>query len=220
LTLFSRKDWYALKGLLVIAPNIPDKHESNVNITLREAAFDVYSDVIRRITGKSMNSTSLSPFAIYTFDSTWALIQTLSKIRDDQPLPSLTNASRCFDRTLINGMYYEHYLNNINFNGISGHVRFMKNVSNDRVDGILYALYNAQWVHENHLHTGDSLHFTQPMIWRQLKRTWENTSNSTEVSIIWPGVRNEGVPSDSQKLRGKNEQMCLLINWICINDRR
>lgn len=154
--------------------------------------------------GTTTDLTKISPFAMYTFDATWMLIRSLHKLSQEDSIPQMTKTSRCFDNVIKNASKYLAYLKDTNFFGISGAVQYDKNISNNRKEGVLYGLYNAQRVVSSTLSFSFKLKFVVPLVWCQINNKWNNYTDSMKYSIIWPDKKFNHVPTDYPQLSGRS----------------
>lgn len=152
--------------------------------------------------GTPKDLTKISPFAMYTFDATWMLIQSLNKLSQDDSLPQMTETLRCFDNVISNASKYLTYLKETNFHGISGAVQFDKTRSNNRKEGVFYGLYNVQRLVSSALSSSFILKFVVPMVWCHINNKWNNYTNPMKYSIIWPDKKADHIPTDYPQLSG------------------
>jgi ABC-type branched-subunit amino acid transport system substrate-binding protein len=187
-----------LEGILAVVPIIGNGSAFEVNETLQKEAFDVWHNSPKDKDSFPEDLSAVSPFAMYTFDATWTLIQALNKSSFDKSSPSMEGSPHCFDSSLKNYSNYHMYLKNTHFLGVSGIIQFSKNNSNDRVDGAFYALYNMQQKEQKNSITK----YKQIMTWYETSRSWKSSTGEDKINIIWPGGEFEKVPTDYPQLRG------------------
>ena len=137
---------------------------------------------------------------MYTFDAVWTLIQALSRLAAHEVLPSIINRSNCFKKSLQNHDCYYRYLKETRFAGVSGQVQFSKNQSNDRVNGIYYALYTIQRSRSIASMVDLSLKYARLMVWSEPTRAWLNDSSN----MIWLNQTDQKTSNDYPKLKGEH----------------
>ncbi len=203
---FKQSVWSNLEGILAVVPIIGDESVYGVNQTLQKEAFDVWRNSPKDQKSLPEDLSTVSPFAMYTFDATWALIQALNKSSFDKNSPSMVQSPHCFESLLKNDSTYHTYLKNTRFLGVSGIVQFSKNNSNDRVDGTSYDLINLQ--QKNNI-KNRKLEYKQIMTWYQTNRTWNCCDNQNKTNIIWPGGEFQKVPTDYPQLQGEEKNQLI-----------
>ena len=132
----------ALIGMLSVEP----APSNEINGSLLTAAYEMW----KRYEPQSFpGENNVDPYALFAFDATWLLIQSLERIcpddTHDQPRPclSLRNSSFCFDGELVNSTALLHQISTIKFLGVSGPIGFDAN-GVDRIRGIHYIARNAR----------------------------------------------------------------------------
>jgi hypothetical protein len=144
------------------------------------------------------NESSISSFAMFTFDAAWTLIQALSKtsLNDESSLsPWFVSSSYCFNSSLEKANEYHEYLKKTQFLGISGPVAFSNKDSNDRVGGAYYVLKNLQYKYKQ-------LRYVRVMRWDDEATTENgNWKNLTGRQIVWPNGSKE-IPKDYPQIQG------------------
>ena len=140
---------------------------------------------------------------MYTFDATWILIQALSKLSLNDSLPYWNRSTSCFRSFLKNYSTFHQHMENSHFAGLTGLVQFSKNSSNDRSEGVLYALQNMWYIRSNSTAAKAEVKRVEPMIWCQLLGEWEDVPGLGKKSIVWPNRSDETVPPDYRQLRGE-----------------
>jgi ABC-type branched-subunit amino acid transport system substrate-binding protein len=199
---FKRSDWPKLEGILAVVPVIDNERASGINETLQKEAFDIWRNSPKDKDSFPEDLSTVSPYAMYTFDAAWALIQALNKSSFDKNSPSMEQSPHCFDSLLKNYSNYHMYLKSTRFSGVSGIIQFSKNNSNDRVDGASYGLYNMQQKQQKNNITKRKLGYKQVMTWYETSRSWKSSTGEDTINIIWPGGEFEKVPTDYPQLRG------------------
>lgn len=184
-----------MSGILIVKPIISTGNIFQVNETLQKEALGIWCNSSQDNSTCPENISDVSTFAMYTFDAAWTLIQALNKSLFDKSLPSMERSNHCFNSVLKNSNNYHMHLRNTKFLGVSGIVQFSKNVSNDRLEGACYALYNMQMRKNKPKHK-------KIMIWYGTTHRWVNTTDEDKISITWPGNEPNKIPTDYLQLRG------------------
>ena len=189
-------------GTLFVLPFISSDSTAGVNQTLRRAAFEVWRNMSTKRWHYPRNISNVSPFALYTFDATWTLIEALKKLSSEDEIPSLKKMARCFDSHLTNSSDYDANLKLTNFSGVSGRIQFSKNQSNDRVNSTSYTLSNLQDKRSSSPPEQSKLAFESVMTWSDAHCKWSNDLKKNKTLIIWPGRVTASWPTDYPVLRG------------------
>ncbi len=191
-----------MEGILAVVPIIGNGSAFGVNETLQKEAFDIWRNSPTDKNSFPEDLSAISPFAMYTFDAAWALIQALNKSSFDKNSPSMEESPHCFHSLLKNYSKYHMYLDNTRFLGVSGIVQFSKNNSNNRIDGAFYALYNMQQKGQKNSTGKQKPIYKQIMTWYETSHSWSSCTGEDKINIIWPGGEFEKVPTDYPQLRG------------------
>jgi hypothetical protein len=211
-----------LEGLLTVIPmevgsdNNNNDNSLNINKTL-------YRDALIAWLNSSDDQEvyphhdNISPFAMFAFDATWTLIQALTKtsFNGQSSIPSFNSSSYCFNSSLENSILYYKYLKETDFLGISGHISFSNNNSNDRVTGVNYVLKNFQLDKNKH----------QPKYENIMKWSGEPADkngkwhNFTGQYIVWPDG-SQNTPADYPQIRGKRKSYYTFFSSHFRNTRR
>ena len=112
----------------------------NIHETLREEAFAAWLESPDDKHHVVSDASNTSPYALHTFETTWAFIQALNKLTSIDDLPSMATSSCSFDNILHNRQPFLQNLISTYFTGVSGIVHFPLSDSNDRVDDAAYTL--------------------------------------------------------------------------------
>ncbi len=83
-------------------PIVCNSSDCDVNETLRKEAFDAWHNSSDYNNEFPEDLSAVSPFAMYTFDAVWTLIQALHKSSLDNKSPSIERSPHCFDNLLKN----------------------------------------------------------------------------------------------------------------------
>jgi predicted outer membrane repeat protein len=191
-----------LEGILAVVSSIGNGSAFGVNETLQKEAFDIWRNSSEDKDSFPEDLSAVSPFAMYTFDAAWTLIQALNKSSFDKNSPSMEESPHCFNSLLKNYSKYHMYLENTHFLGVSGIIQFSKNKSNDRIGGAFYALVNIQQKGQTNGITKRKPRYKQVMIWYETSHSWKSSTGEDKINIIWPGDEFEKVPTDYPQLRG------------------
>jgi hypothetical protein len=97
---FQPTDWYKLEDILAVVPVIGNGSAFGINEILQKEAFDVCHNSPKDKNSFPKDLSSISPFAMYTFDAVWAFIQELNKSSFDKNSPSMEKSPHCFDSLL------------------------------------------------------------------------------------------------------------------------
>ncbi|CAF3561467.1 unnamed protein product [Rotaria sp. Silwood1] len=174
---FKQRFHQNLIGILLMKPTIGSVVNASINATLLNAAYSIWQQYEPESFPGSMN---VDYYALFAFDATWTLIQSLqqlcaSKINSSSCL-SFVNAADCFGHRFINSKLLLDAVTRTEFLGISGPIQFNVNVT-DRITGLYYSAKNAQ-PSSNGLHFVPILEYSHPGDWR---------ISTQENIIIWPG---------------------------------
>ncbi|CAF1518103.1 unnamed protein product [Rotaria sordida] len=149
-----------------------------INATLLNAAYSIWQQYVPESFPGSMN---VDNYALFAFDATWTLIQSLqqlcaSKINISSSCLSFIGSSYCFDRRFIHSKLLSDAVSRTEFLGVSGPIQFSFNVT-DRITGLYYSAKNAQ-PSSNGLSFVPVLEYFHPSDWR---------IPTKENIIIWSG---------------------------------
>ncbi|CAF4196559.1 unnamed protein product [Rotaria sp. Silwood2] len=183
-----------LVGMLTVEPTVANVLHASINTTLLNAAYNIWKQYEPET---FPNSTKVNYYALFAFDATWLLIQSLKELcsktaYSSSPCISFINSSFCFDRHFLNTNSFFNIINNMTFLGVSGPIQFNTNVT-DRIDGSYYLARNSQF-------SSNRLNFV-PILKYSSHDGWQEYSK--EHVIIWP--KNSLIPpTSSAKLAGVN----------------
>ncbi|CAF3902722.1 unnamed protein product [Rotaria sp. Silwood2] len=183
-----------LIGMLLIEPTIGSAVNAPINTTLLNAAYSIWQEYEPESFPGLMN---VDYYALFAFDATWTLIQSLqrlceSKINNSFSCLSFVGSSNCFDHRFIHSDSLLDAVSRTEFLGVSGPIQFSVNVT-DRIIGLYYSAKNAQ-PSLNGLNFVPILEYCHPGDWR---------TPSKENVIIWPGNTLQ-YPSCQAILEGVN----------------
>ena len=166
---------HALIGMLSVEP----APSSNINESLLTAAYEMW----KRYEPQSFpGENNVDPYALFTFDATWLLIQSLQRLcpddTHDQSRPCLPfrNSSFCFDRQLVNSTSLLEQISATTFLGVSGLIAYDSNGA-DRVHCNHYVTRNAQPSSKG-VRFVPVLNYSDAGEWHLFKSTHD---------ILWPG---------------------------------
>ncbi|CAF1216226.1 unnamed protein product [Rotaria magnacalcarata] len=204
---FKQYDLTKLAGVLAVVHIIGNSSTSGVNETLQKEAFDAWRNLSYEKKKVPEQLSDVSPFAMYTFDATWALIQALNKSSIDKKSPSMYKASSCFDSLLQNYTTYFDYLQTTRFFGVSGIVDFSKNDLNENNHGGMYVLYSVQ---SKTNHKRKEVINKEIMTWHETSHSWTNYTNPDKLNITWPRNPIGKVPTDYPQLQGQHLRILVI----------
>ncbi|CAF1267249.1 unnamed protein product [Rotaria sordida] len=197
---FNQTMYNKLIGMLILEPIIGSVVNAPFNTTLLNAAYQIWEQYEPET---FPGSTKVNYYALFAFDATWTLIQSLQQFcstykNSSSPCISIVNNSFCFDRHLLNATSFLNTISTTEFLGVSGPVKFSANVT-DRIDGIYYIIRNVQ-PSTNNLELVPVLQWSHSDNWK--------TYTQSDV-IIWPG--NTLVPPTGfARLEGINLRICII----------
>ena len=182
-------------GMLTVEPVSAQMLNAPINHSLLKSAYEIW----QRYEPESFPGPGdVDQYALFAFDATWLLIQSLqhfcssTSTGPDYSAPCIlfAESSFCFDRQLFNSTSFLERVSDTAFFGVSGPVGYRRN-GTDRIDGIHYVVQNCQA-------TSTGLHFV-PVLTYTMTDGWQAYENTND--IIWPG-RSYDVPSGRAVLAG------------------
>ncbi|CAF5099657.1 unnamed protein product, partial [Rotaria sp. Silwood1] len=191
---FNQTFYPNLIGMFLIEPAVGSVVNAPINATLLNAAYSIWQQYEPESFPGSIN---VDNYALFAFDATWTLIQSLqqlcaSKINISSSCLSFIGSSYCFDRRFIHSKLLLDAISRTEFLGVSGPIQFSSNVT-DRITGLYYSAKNAQ-LSSNGLNFVPVLEYFHPSNWRIPIK---------ENVIIWPG-NTLTQPSGGAILQGVN----------------
>ncbi|CAF2960237.1 unnamed protein product [Rotaria sp. Silwood2] len=167
-----------LIGMILIEPVVGSVVNAPYNLTLLNDAYSIWQQYEPETFPTSMN---VDYYALFAFDATWSLIQSLqqlcsSTINNVSSCLSFAASSFCFDSRFVQSDLLLSELDTTEFLGVSGPVKFSDNMT-DRINGSYYSLKNVQ-PSVNGLNFVSVLEYSDPGNWRV---------PIIENFIIWPG---------------------------------
>ncbi|CAF3623469.1 unnamed protein product [Rotaria sp. Silwood1] len=167
-----------LIGMLTIEPTTGNVLNAPTNTTLLNAAYNIWKQYEPET---FPNSTDVDCYALFAFDATWLLIQSLKEFcsksaNSSSSCISFIHSSSCFDGYFLNSNSFFDTINRMTFLGVSGPVQFNINVT-DRINGSYYVAQNSQ-------PSSNGINFV-PVLKYSDHDGWQEYSE-TRV-LIWPG---------------------------------
>ncbi|CAF2589161.1 unnamed protein product [Rotaria sp. Silwood2] len=119
-------------------------------------------------------STKVNFYALFAFNATWSLIQSLDKLcstmrNDSSSYVSFTESSLCFHRRFVHSDLLLNTLSRTDFLGVSGPIKFTSNTT-DRINGSHYYVQNVQRS-SNGLNFVPVLEYVDSDDWKMFKDT-------------------------------------------------
>ncbi|CAF3232890.1 unnamed protein product [Rotaria socialis] len=199
------RSYEKLIGLLTVEPVAGISVSASINATLLDAAYKVW----QKYESETFPvSSKVHSYALFAFDTTWLLAQSLQKLCSTIKTNSSSSSSSsspssssclsfnelsfCFDRRFSQSDLLLNTINQIEFLGGSGPVKFDSNDLTDRVNGSYYYVQNLQSF-TNGLHFVPVLKYGSSNDWTPIEQT--NT-------ILWPG-NSSTIPNDHPMITGK-----------------
>ncbi|CAF1177565.1 unnamed protein product [Rotaria sordida] len=191
---FNQTFYDNLIGMFLIEPAVGSVVNAPINATLLDAAYRIWKQYEPESFPESMN---VDTYALFTFDATWTLIQSLqqlctSKMNISSSCLSFNGSSYCFNRHFIHSDLLLDAVSRTEFLGVSGPIQFSDNVT-DRITGLYYSAKNVQ-PSSNGLSFVPVLEYFHPSDWRIPIK---------ENIIVWPG-KTLTPPSGRAILEGVN----------------
>ncbi|CAF4196353.1 unnamed protein product, partial [Rotaria sordida] len=188
---------------------------ASINTTLLNATYNIWQKYeLESFPG----SSKVNSFALFAFDATWSLIKSLEKLcstiknNSSSSCLSFIESSFCFDRRFIQSNLLLNSINQIEFLGVSGPIKFnLNNNLTDRINGSYYYVQNLQSF-SNGLNFVPVLEYTDSDDWNFYKQ---------RTNIVWPG-NSLIIPTDRAILKGKRLRIgiiesipfTIIINYI------
>ncbi|CAF1093486.1 unnamed protein product [Rotaria sordida] len=175
---FNQSFYQNLIGILTIEPTVGAIVNAPINTTLLNAAYNIWQQYEPE---SFPGATEVNYYALFAFDATWSLIQSLQQLcsittNSSSSCISILNSSFCFDYRVLNANSFFDTIINTEFLGVSGPIQFSVNVT-DRINGSYYLLQNVQ-------PSSNGVAYV-PVL------KWSDSSNWTEYAltnlIVWPG---------------------------------
>ena len=164
-------------GMLSVEPVSANVVGAPFNASLLDAAYAAWK---RHEPESFPGEKNVNSHALFAFDATWLLIQSLQKLCSSKCLPC-GNSSSCFDYQQISMT---------KFLGVSGTLEYHPNGA-DRIGGIHYVVRNAQ-------PTAEGVKFVKVLKYSAI-REWEAFYLAQKV--LWPG-ESFTVPRDRANISG------------------
>lgn len=192
LTTFNQTISSKLIGMLTIEPSTAIAVNGPINTTLLNAVYEIWKQYEPETFPQA---TKINEYALFAFDATWLLIQSLQQFcsttsNSSSSCISFDGASFCFKRHLLNSDVLFDIINNLKLVGISGILQFNINTT-DRVNGSYYFAQNSQA-------SSNGISFV-PVLDYSDHAGWQVTAEAR--MIVWPGTSLVS-PTDNAKLDG------------------
>ena len=174
-------------GMLSVEPVSGDRIGAPANGSLLSAAYEIWQ---RYEPDSFPGANNVDPHALFAFDATWLLIQSLQSLSTQEmdTLPHLClpsgSSSLHPHRPASNSTSLLEHISATNFLGVSGPVEY-RNHRTDRTDGIHYVTHNARTSPKG-LDFVPTLAYSEPGSWQSIQASHE---------VLWPG-KSSKVPSD------------------------
>ncbi|CAF4585487.1 unnamed protein product [Rotaria sp. Silwood1] len=167
-----------LVGILTIEPTTGDIVNEPINTTLLNAAYNIWQQYEPE---SFPGPTKVNYYALFAFDATWSLIQSLQRFcsitsNSSSSCISIRNSSFCFDYRFLNGDSFFDTILNTRFLGVSGPIEFSPN-GTDRINGSYYLIQNVQ-------PSSNGVAYIPILKWSE-SSYW--TPYASTNLIVWPG---------------------------------
>ncbi|CAF1452556.1 unnamed protein product [Didymodactylos carnosus] len=178
LSSFNRTSDKPLIGMFGVEPVVGSVVSAPINTTLLNAAYNIWQHYEPE---SFPGATEVENYALFAFDATWSLIQSLQQLcsTSTNSSPSciaVVNSSFCFDSHFLNANSFFNAIISTVFLGVSGRVQFSANVT-DRINGTYYVAQNVQ-------PSGNGMNYVSVLKWSD-PGDWKAYSQ-VDV-IVWPG---------------------------------
>ncbi|CAF1174440.1 unnamed protein product [Didymodactylos carnosus] len=189
---FNQTFYQKLIGMLTVEPTTASVVGAPINTTLLNAAYNIWQQYEPET---FPGSTKVNYYALFAFDATWLLIQSLQQLCSTTTNSSSScilfdGSSFCFDLRFLNFNLFFDIITNMTFLGVSGPIQFNVNVT-DRIKGSYYFAQNSQ-------SSSDGVNFV-PVLAYSDHDNWQQYAGAN--AIIWPGS-SLVPPTGSAKLDG------------------
>ena len=183
-----------LIGLLLLEPTSSQVIHEPYNFELFQSAIEIWQTYEPETYPQS---NVIDDYALYTFDATWTLIQALTRLSDLNL--EMTNSTSCYQHRFLNISSLFTRIDETDFLGVSGRIKFNPNTTDRVADGIYFLLQNIQPFQ-------NGIGFIPVLQWTYANQ-WQ-TYTRADV-IIWPGNTLE-IPSGSAGLQGIHLNICMI----------
>ena len=169
-------------GMLSVEPASGDAVGAPFNASLLNAAYEMW----KRYEPESFpGEKNVNAHALFAFDATWLLIQSLQQLRS-----SFRNLSLCFDHQPANSTTRSTHISATQFLGVSGPMEY-HDKGTERLRGIHYIVRNAQPAPEG-VNFVKVLKYSEPGDWQSFHATQE---------VLWPD-KSYRIPTDRATISG------------------
>jgi ionotropic glutamate receptor len=137
---YNETNYRNLIGILTVEPVTGNVVGAPINSTLLNAAYQIWKQYEPETFPASMK---MNPYALFSFDATWTLIQSFQQVCsiNFSSCLAFNGSSFCFDRYFVDSDRLLNTINSLEFLGVSGPVQFSINTT-DRINGSYYFLKN------------------------------------------------------------------------------
>ena len=183
-----------LVGMLTVEPATGGIFHAQINTSLLHAAYAVWKEYEA---DTFPGDNSVDQYALFVFDATWLLIQSLQRLcttateeSSHQSCITFVASSSCFDRRLVDASSFFEQISSTTFVGVTGPIEYTAN-GTDRSKGIYYFAQNSQL-------SSEGVNFVPVLKYSELN-SWETYPMAN--IIVWPN-QSCVVPSDHAVLSG------------------
>ncbi|CAF1481039.1 unnamed protein product [Rotaria magnacalcarata] len=167
-----------LIGMLTIEPTVGDVLDKPINTTLLDAAYRIWAQYEP---ASFPGSAKVNNYALFAFDATWSLIQSLqnlcpTNIKNASSCMSFITSSFCYDNRFLNANSLFNQIIGTRFLGVSGSIQFSANVTN-RIAGAYYLARNIQA-------SFNTFNYIPVLQWSD-DESWKAVKGLN--AIVWPG---------------------------------
>ena len=188
LTSFNQTYYPQLIGIITIEAAVATDVQASANTTLLNAAYAIWQQYEPQT---FLGASQVHTYGFFAFDAAWTLIQSLQKLcsnntNHSSSCLSFIESTFCYDRRLLGASSFFDIVNNIEFLGVSGPIKFSNNTTN-RIIGNYFIAKNIQ-------SSSNTIKYVSVLQWSDTN-TWQ-VGGRTNV-IVWPGntsTRPTGIP--------------------------
>jgi len=176
---FNKTSQEKLIGMLTIEPTIANVVHAPTNTTLLNAAYAIWQQYEPNT---FPGHDKVDNYALFAFDATWTLIQSLQQLcsnlskNSSSCISFIKSSSSCFDSDFVHSNLFFNIIDRMKFLGVSGSIEFVPNTT-DRIHGNYYFAQNCRL-------TSNGLQFV-PVLNYSNQYGWQEYSGGNV--IVWPG---------------------------------
>ena len=190
LSAFNQTSQSKLIGLLAVEPTVGTVISNNSLLTAAYRLWQLYE------LETFPESNDVNYYALFAFDATWTLLQSLQQLcsktkANSSSCLSTLSSTFCFDHHFVHSTAFLDVIAATTFQGASGEVKFSANTT-DRITGTYYSVRNVQKSLSGGIEYVPVLVSTDSGQWRM---------STGATVIIWPG-NSLKPPSDRAILTG------------------